>query len=162
MTMLQQQSPDVYSAIQANPQLFMQLILGGGIPGAGGAGAGAGMPGMPGMPGAGAGAGGAPSRPPGGGHVINVTQEELAAIERLEQLGFHRQRALQAFLACDKNEELAANFLFEQGADDDDDALNQGIAQSTGQVPATTEAAQPTQPAQPEAAANTEAANTEE
>jgi hypothetical protein len=54
----------------------MQLILGGGIPGAGGAGAGAGMPGMPaGMPGAGA--GGAPNRPPGGGHVINVTQEEL-------------------------------------------------------------------------------------
>jgi UV excision repair protein RAD23 len=90
----------------------MQLILGGGIPGAGGAGAGAGMPGMPaGMPGAGA--GGAPNRPPGGGHVINVTQEELQSIERLEQLGFHRQRALQAFLACDKNEELAANFLFE-------------------------------------------------
>lgn len=64
-----------------------------------------------GMPGAGA---AAPQRPPGGGgHVINVTPEELAAIERLEQLGFHKQRCLQAFLACDKNEELAANFLFE-------------------------------------------------
>lgn len=77
MTMLQQQSPDVYSAIQANPQLFMQLILGGALPGgagAGGAGARAGMPGMPaGMPGMPAGAGGAPGRAPGGGHVINVT-----------------------------------------------------------------------------------------
>jgi UV excision repair protein RAD23 len=88
----------------------MNLILGGNF--SGGAG---GMPaGQPqgGMPGAGA---AAPQRPPGGGggHVINVTPEELAAIERLEQLGFHKQRCLQAFLACDKNEELAANFLFE-------------------------------------------------
>lgn len=63
-----------------------------------------------------------------------MSNEELGAITNLEALGFSRNRAVQAYFACDKNEELAANFLFEQAADDDDDALNQGIAQSTNPV----------------------------
>ena len=63
-------------------------------------------------------------------HVVHVSQEELDAITRLTALGFSQQRAARAFLSCDRNEELAANFLFEQAADDDDDALNQGIANS--------------------------------
>ncbi|CZR54766.1 probable nucleotide excision repair protein RAD23 [Phialocephala subalpina] len=55
---------------------------------------------------------------PPGAQAISVTEEERAAIERLCLLGFPRDLAIQAYFACDKNEELAANFLFEQPDDD--------------------------------------------
>jgi UV excision repair protein RAD23 len=48
-----------------------------------------------------------------------VTEEERDAIERLCRLGFPRDQVVQAYFACDKNEELAANFLFEQPDDED-------------------------------------------
>jgi UV excision repair protein RAD23 len=57
---------------------------------------------------------------PPGAHSISVTEEERDAIERLTRLGFTQDQAIQAYFACDKNEELAANFLFDQPDDDDD------------------------------------------
>ncbi|KAJ3345136.1 hypothetical protein HDU83_004387 [Entophlyctis luteolus] len=52
-----------------------------------------------------------------GAQTIQITAEENAAIERLTALGFDRNVAAQAYFACDKNEELAANYLFENGGD---------------------------------------------
>ncbi|KAI5864661.1 UV excision repair protein Rad23 [Durotheca rogersii] len=56
---------------------------------------------------------------PPGAQTISVTEEERDAIERLCRLGFDRDAAIQAYFACDKNEELAANFLFDQPDDED-------------------------------------------
>ncbi|KAK3692901.1 XPC-binding domain-containing protein [Podospora appendiculata] len=56
---------------------------------------------------------------PPGAHQISVTEEERDAIERLIHLGFTQDQAVQAYFACDKNEELAANFLFDQPEDDE-------------------------------------------
>ncbi|MCJ1225368.1 hypothetical protein MMC12_002017 [Toensbergia leucococca] len=51
---------------------------------------------------------------PPGLQTVSVTEEEREAIERLCRLGFERDLVIQAYFACDKNEEWAANFLFDQ------------------------------------------------
>ncbi len=43
--------------------------------------------------------------------MVELTAEDHAAIERLSALGFERGMCLEAYFACDKNEELAANYL---------------------------------------------------
>ena len=50
----------------------------------------------------------------GGVVAVELSEEDMSKVERLQALGFARDACIEALLACDKDEELAANFLAEQ------------------------------------------------
>ena len=104
LTELGRAQPDLLALINANQADFLRLLNEPPAPGA--ADAAATM-----LGGGGGGEGGAPP----GSTVVELTQEEADAVGRLEALGFSRQAVLEAYLACDKDESLAANFLFDNG-----------------------------------------------
>lgn len=87
---LGQSSPEMLQMINANPEEFMSLFA---EPGAEG-------------------------EFEEEGSFVTISPEDDAAINRLTALGFERNQAAEAFLACDKNEELAANYLFDQMGND--------------------------------------------
>mmetsp|Transcript_3506 Transcript_3506/g.7378 ORF Transcript_3506/g.7378 Transcript_3506/m.7378 type:complete len:419 (-) Transcript_3506:176-1432(-) len=103
--------------ISAMPQEQVQQYMNMAMQGAGG-------PGMGGMMG---GAGGMGGGGGAGAQVLRLSEEEMAAVNRLTEMGFDRAAAAQAYLACDKNEALAANLLMDGGfADFGDDGADMG------------------------------------
>eukprot|EP01132_Coremiostelium_polycephalum_P003979 gene3979-4980_t len=53
--------------------------------------------------------------------TIQVTPEESAAIERLQLLtGMDKSEVIEAYFACDKNEDLTASYLFERSENPDE------------------------------------------
>lgn len=100
---LGQSNPELLQLINRNQQAFLQFLAEGSGVDLGGAfgeddddmeGGGAGMQ-----------------------NVVQVSEAERDSITRMEQMGFPRDIVLQAFIACDRNEELAINYLLENGND---------------------------------------------
>ncbi|XP_034565558.1 UV excision repair protein RAD23 homolog B [Notolabrus celidotus] len=109
------ENPELLQEISNHQEQFIQMLNEPNpeaVPSGGGGGGGAGGPG---------GAGGVAGDTPGGSHMsyIQVTPQEKEAIERLKALGFPEGLVIQAYFACEKNENLAANFLLQQNFDDD-------------------------------------------
>ena len=46
-------------------------------------------------------------------HARNTHQKHCATRKQLQDLGFGRESSIQAYFVCDKNVDLAANYLFE-------------------------------------------------
>jgi len=97
-----QSNPQMAQLIASDPEGVAAILAGaaGGQSGGGALGGGA--------------AGGAAA---GGPQVIRISQEEKQQLDNLTALGFPQQVALEAWLICDRNEELAANYLFENYSD---------------------------------------------
>jgi len=87
---LGQSNPELMEVISANPEAFVRLL----------------------EEGMGEEQQGGENNPLNGAIPIQISQEEAEAITRLEALGFERSLVIEAYFACDKNEELAANYLF--------------------------------------------------
>jgi len=98
LAVIAQNNPQLFNLITQNQEAFTKLLLEGdeGEGGHGGHHGGGG----------------------GGSHVIQVTPEEKAAIDRLCNLGFERSLVIEAYFACDKDEALAANYLLERQMED--------------------------------------------
>jgi len=98
---LRRENPELFELITANQEDFVNLI---NAPDDGAA-APAGTQGTDGNPNV---------RQHDGRLTLEVTEAERQAIDRLKQLGFPEELVVQAYFACEKNEELAANFLLQQ------------------------------------------------
>ncbi|CAD8124930.1 unnamed protein product [Paramecium sonneborni] len=90
LAQLQQTNPELHAQVSQNPEMLLQLLMGG--------------------------AGQQQGPPPG---AIQLTQQEFKDVETIMGLGFTKQDSLEGYLACDKNVEMAINYLFEKQANGD-------------------------------------------
>jgi len=112
-----QTNPALLQLISQNQEAFVRMLNEPAAPGGGGGTpASAVSAGHAGSLEEGTGAGGGGSMFASG--IIQVTPQDKEAIERLKALGFPEHLVIQAYFACEKNENMAANFLLSQNLDD--------------------------------------------
>jgi len=104
-----QSNPELLQIISQNQEAFIRMINESDDSSSGSGGGGRSGSGRQGPEGEG---------PLGESGVIQVSPQDKEAIERLKALGFPEHLVVQAYFACEKNENLAANFLLSQGFDD--------------------------------------------
>ena len=109
-----QNYPNIFQLLTNHPQLLMHLIQYGqvpiqGVPGGNVGGApqpdqaqvpGGAQPPMPPAP--------APAQP-----TIELTEQDRANVVMIMEMGFSEGQAIEAYLVCNKNVELAINYLFD-------------------------------------------------
>jgi len=108
LNQLKQSNPAVYGIIMDNREAFSRWLSEGSSSGTG-AQSGGGDSDMPHA---------APEQPvpPHARPVrIELSPDDRSAIQSLVEMGFNENDALQAYIACDRNLQLAANFLMENG-----------------------------------------------
>eukprot|EP01084_Bolivina_argentea_P310606 537517_1 len=96
---LAQQNPQLLTAIQQNPQALQQVLQDPNI-----------MQQLSGMMLLQDLQQQNQQQPPKSNGVIQVTQDEKNAIERLKAMGYSKNQAVEAYMVCGKNEEMAANY----------------------------------------------------
>ncbi|KAG7157976.1 UV excision repair protein RAD23 homolog B-like isoform X1 [Homarus americanus] len=108
-----QTNPQLLQVIQQNQQAFVRMLNEGGS--SGGTGGSTGGSGGTQSSGGGTSGGSGSGRAVPGQNAILVSPQDRDAIERLKALGnFPEDVVIQAYFACEKNENLAAEFLFSQ------------------------------------------------
>eukprot|EP00460_Paracercomonas_marina_P000837 EW704952.1.p1 GENE.EW704952.1~~EW704952.1.p1 ORF type:complete len:150 (+),score=46.75 EW704952.1:33-452(+) len=98
-----QQNPEAFVRLLQNPQLAGQLLAAAAQGGQGGAQGGQ---------------GGGANQPRA--ITVQLTAEEKKSVDNLVRLGFSQSKAVEAFILCDRKEDLAANYLFENRGEDAD------------------------------------------
>ncbi|OBA29007.1 hypothetical protein HANVADRAFT_20482 [Hanseniaspora valbyensis NRRL Y-1626] len=119
---MSQRLPQFNELIQSNPEMFLSMLLDslqgnlgslGNIGGAFTAASGGNSASASGSSTGGTGSAAFPLQQ----LEAQLSESEKEAINRLCELGFDRVLVIQIYLACDKNEEIAANMLFTEYAD---------------------------------------------
>ncbi|KGR01417.1 UV excision repair protein Rad23 [Candida albicans GC75] len=103
-------NPQIANLIQQDPEAFIRMFL-SGAPGSGND-LGFEFEDESGETGAGGAAAAATGEDEQGTIRIQLSEQDNNAINRLCELGFERDIVIQVYLACDKNEEVAADILF--------------------------------------------------
>lgn len=115
ITYVQQNHPNIHQLLMTNPNLMFHLLVHGrpnviGAPGQQGGPMPPGTSNPPGQPQV------APPQPPAPPvqPTIELSEDDHANIQTIMEMGFTQEQAIEAYLVCNKNVELAINYLFDQ------------------------------------------------